>query len=235
MTLQPSDYVWRYMSFAKFVFLLEQKQLWFSPADRLDDKWELMPSRQQLDIIIQNRHTSITEEDARDELSESVKKLRKHTYINCWTASDFESHALWRIYCPSSEGVAIQTTFDRLKKSVSFPVVEVKYDISNENIATLNAMSLVTQKRPMYSYEKEVRIVIFGVDRDPINPSRETLGAKIDWDPELHIENIWVHPEASHWFMKTVSETVKRLAPKISTDGNPRVWWSKINTVPPIK
>jgi hypothetical protein len=33
--------VWRYLSFSRFMWMLQNKQLWLSRADKLDDPWEL--------------------------------------------------------------------------------------------------------------------------------------------------------------------------------------------------
>jgi len=33
--------VWHYMSFSRFVWLLQKKQRWLSRADRLGDLWEI--------------------------------------------------------------------------------------------------------------------------------------------------------------------------------------------------
>jgi len=234
MTLQPTTLVWRYMSFAKFVWILQKKQLWLSSAELLDDKWELMPDSPQLNTIIDKRPSSFSAEAALASAAKIVTDLRKQTFINCWTASEHESHALWRIYCPSPEGVAIQTTLGRLKKSVGLPVVEVRYSPHEADDTALNPFKLVAQKRPMFAYEQEVRVVLAHDLSDREHPERRTIGAGINWDPELHLENIWVHPEAPFWFAETVTETVRRLAPKLCDDGIPRVWFSKMSSKPPF-
>ena len=86
----------------------------------------------------------------------------------------------------------------------------------------------------MFADEHEVRIVLVHDYDEPEHPDRKTVGAFFDWDPELHVENIWVHPEAQFWFMDTVTETVRRLAPKLCPNDFPRVWYSKMNTPPPF-
>ncbi len=107
MTLEPTTRVWRYLSFGKFVWMLQHKQLWLSKVERLDDKWELMPLDQQLNYTINNRPDSLSAEAATASIAKTVKTLRKNTFVSCWTASQHESLALWKIYCPSGEGVAI--------------------------------------------------------------------------------------------------------------------------------
>ena len=235
MTLAPTTHVWRYMSFAKLVWTLQKKQLWLSSAELLDDKWEVMLDIQQLNSIINNRPASLSADEIIDRTARLVKARRKQTFINCWSASEHESHALWRIFCPSSESVAIQTTLERLKKSVGgLPVLEVSYGPHETKGELPDINKLVTQKRPMFAYEQEVRIVLVSDFSNREHPDRITLGAGIDWDPELHIETIWVHPEAPFWFMEAVTETVRKLAPKLSERGHPLVAWSKMNSSPPF-
>lgn len=230
MTLQPSTPVWRYMSFAKYVYLLQTKQLWLSNAKFFDDKWEGMFIGQQLNTIVNNRPASVSAEDTLESAKDLVTKLKKQAYINCWTASEDESHALWRLYCHTAEGVAIQTTLDRLQKSVGVPVLEVNYNPRIADSTTPDPLTLVTQKRPMFAYEQEVRLVLIQDFDDPRHPERITFGSELRWDPELHLENIWVHPEAQSWFMESVTEITRLLAPKICG----RVWWSKMNSSPPF-
>lgn len=234
MALSPTQHVWRYMSFAKFVWMLQKKQLWLSCSELFDDKWEVMPDSSQVNAIINNRPTSLSPKDALESTGEIIKALRKQVFINCWTASEHESHALWRIYCPASEGVAIQTSLDRLRKSVALPVLEVRYDTNNINNTSLDVTMLVTQKRPMFAYEQEVRVVFVKDLSDPTHPDRRTVGVGLEWDPELHIENIYVHPDSQFWFIETVTETVRQFAPMLSNQGSPRVWYSKMSMLPPF-
>jgi hypothetical protein len=234
VTLDPEIKVWRYMSFAKLVWLLQNKQLWFSSAELLSDEWEVMPIGQQLNAIINSRPQDVSADEVTTKTAKVVTDLRNKTFVNCWTASDHESHALWRIYCPNPEGVAIRTSLKRLKESIGLDVMEVSYisEAESKEIPTINR--LVSQKRPMFSYEQEVRIVLVRDFSNPDHPDRITIGAGVDWDPELHLEGIWVHPEAKYWFIETVTETVRRLAPKLSRDGELLVWWSKMKSSPPF-
>jgi hypothetical protein len=52
MTIQPDTKVWRYMSFAKFFWLLQNKQLWFPSLDILDDKWEGVLTSEQISQLL---------------------------------------------------------------------------------------------------------------------------------------------------------------------------------------
>jgi hypothetical protein len=227
--LQPSTKVWRYMSFAKLIAMLQKKQLWLSRADLLGDPWEVTPSGEQLNMLINRRPVSVTTETVIDQTAAQVKKLRRGTYVNCWTASEHESHALWRIYCPPCEGVAVYTTLERLRRSVPFPVVEVSYEQGDQ---APDIRRLVVQKRPMFAYEQEVRIILQADYTDLNHPERETIGVHIDWDPEQHLEGICVHPEGQYWFLETVTEAVRTLAPSLSQHGFPLVHYSRMSGSP---
>ncbi|MBI9051190.1 MAG: hypothetical protein JEZ00_17335 [Anaerolineaceae bacterium] len=230
MNLSDNTRVWRYMSFSKLVWMLQNKRLWLSNANMLGDKWELMPLGQQLNSHIINRPPTQSAEDATFELAEKVKLLRKNTYINCWTASEHESHALWKIFCPSSEGVAIQTTLGRLKQSIGLPIVPVSYGSHDALESSPDPINLLMQKRPMFEYEQEVRIILVQDYSDSRHSNRQTIGVEVDWDPEIHLEMIWVHPEAGFWFMEAVSKLVSMMAPKLSHESTPLVAWSKMNS-----
>ena len=233
--LSPDVRVWRYMSFGKLVWMLQTKQLWLSRADFLEDKFEVMLHGPQLNTVMTKRPTQYTAEEVRQRAARIIDKLRTTTFVNCWTASEHESHALWRIYCPSCEGAAIQTTLAKLKQSVRpLEVLQVSYGEHGTDGVTPDVTKLVTQKRPMFAYEQEVRVVLIKDLSDHKNPDRTTFGVGIDWDPELHLENIFVHPEAPFWFMETVTETVRQLAPGLSHNGTPLVPWSKMNSSPPF-
>jgi hypothetical protein len=57
-------------------------------------------------------------EGAMERAERIIRTGRRQTFVSCWSASEYESHALWRIYCPSHHGVALQTTFSKLAGSV---------------------------------------------------------------------------------------------------------------------
>jgi hypothetical protein len=141
---------------------------------------------------------------------------RKTTFVSCWSASDHESHALWRIYCGLTEGVAIQTTFGRLRESArkcadDLRICPVTYGTLGSIRRTPTEIDLITKKRPMFEYEHEVRIVrLTEADVDD-----SFLGYRLDWDPETNVELIRVHPEADSSFMHTVSTAVERYAPAL--------------------
>ena len=134
--------------------MLQKKRLWLTRADLLGDKWEVTLHGPQANTVMTKRPVQYTVEEVRERASRIIKKLRTTTFVNCWTASEHESHALWKIYCPSSEGVAIQTTLARLTESVRpLEVLQVVYGERGADGVTPDVTKLVAQKRPMFDYE----------------------------------------------------------------------------------
>jgi hypothetical protein len=160
------------------------------------------------------------------ERSERIIKLwRRSAFVNCWSSSEHESHALWRIYCRSTEGVAIKTTVAKLRDSVepSCKLLRVKYEVGKSNLPP-TILDLVSQKRPMFEYEHEVRVVRV------IDSALEAPALPIAWDAEKHLESVRVHPEADDSFMETVRATVEKFAPGLLR----RVARSDMETPPPL-
>lgn len=228
--------VWRYMSYARFVWLLQTKKLWLSRSDYLGDPWELSLAGDQLAHVISTAPittitatgaTGVKRETARERSERIINLWRRKTYVSCWSAQEHESHALWRIYCPPSEGVAIQTTLAKLNFSIGdLPAFRVTYLTPGSSKRTPTLADLATTKRPMFAYEHEVRIVHLVDDDAPTFP----VGFGLPWDCEQHVETICVHPEADQSFMDTVITTVATYAPSLKD----KVVWSAMNERPPF-
>jgi hypothetical protein len=222
--------MWRYMSFSRFLWLVQDKQLWLSRVDMLGDPWEIALAGNQLaHVIARHPHSPISSpvvnpETAMQRSKRIVTTWRQKTFVSCWSASDHESHALWRIYCGSAEGVAIQTSFAKLRKSVGdLALHTVTYEVLGSRKQTPTLFDLATKKRPMFAYEHEVRIVLF-------YGQSELPGHRLNWDPEKNLESIRVHPDADGSFMETVTAAVEHYAPALKD----RVVWSAMNAPPPF-
>jgi hypothetical protein len=226
--------VWRYMSFSRFVWLIQKKQLWLSRADRLGDPWEISLAGNQLEHVISRQPIEpvgerVRRETAMERSERIIKMWRQNAYVSCWSASEHESHALWRIYCGSTDGVAIQTTFARLRESIGgLSLYKVAYELPGARRQTPTLVDLVTKKRPMFAYEQEVR-VLRDATRGAV-PELEPLGYPLEWDPEHIVQSIRVHPEADFSFLETLTATVAHYAPALKDS----VEWSAMREPPPF-
>src|SRR4028118_1989759 len=129
--------LWRYMDFAKFVAMLRDRGLYFSRADQLGDRFEMakglrdrQPAWDEYNLnffrnLLRNPPAGYElyytdeqiEENARrlpDESYLAGQQQLHETYVSCWHENDGESEALWRLYCGTTPGIAVQTSFGRL-------------------------------------------------------------------------------------------------------------------------
>jgi hypothetical protein len=232
-TPEQPEKLWRYMSFARFIWMLHKKVLWLSRADLLGDPWEIALAGDQLAYVISHHppHDILSKkptENARERSERIVKLWRRVTFVNCWSSSEHESHALWKIYCRSPEGVAVQTTFAKLRDSLppSCSLLRVTYEVGKRK-STPTIPDLASKKRPMFEYEHEVRVVRYFEENAP---PLDLPGLPIRWDAETNLESVRLSPEADDSFMETVRATVEKFAPKLLR----RVEWSDMEIPPPF-
>ena len=104
----------------------------------------------------------------------------------------------------------------------------VAYEIPGTRKQTPTLVDLVTKKRPMFAYEQEVRVVR-DATTEPIH-EQGVLGHPLDWNPELILQSVLVHPEADFSFMETVTAAVAHYAPALKDS----VVWSAMREPPPF-
>src|SRR6266581_7483717 len=124
--VEPTDEhakIWRYMDFTKFVSLLDKRALYFTRSDRFSDKFEgavPKPTIKAREVEVLGLETHLAEEALRV-MSQGSRKVREWIFVNCWHMNNYESAAMWQLYAQKNEGIAIQSTFARLKDSLLFP------------------------------------------------------------------------------------------------------------------
>jgi hypothetical protein len=230
-----SQIVWRYMSFSRFMWMLQTQRLWLARVDTLDDEWEMALAGAQLmhtlgSHPINKRGDPPPEETPRERAKRIVDLWRRTTFVSCWSGCGRESHALWRIYCGPNEGVAIRTTLMDLKKVVPrLDVHRVTYREIGVFRQTPTREELVSVKRTAFEYENEIRVVATEDTQDP-TLSRGEFGYQAPFSVGDVIHGVKIHPEADQSFFDTVARTVDQFAPKI------RNWvgWSDMRQRPPL-
>src|SRR5437899_324697 len=106
---EPGQHLWRYVDFARCMSLIETQSLYFCRGVRLTDPWE---GELCLPLIEELREG--LGKDYESEI-ESIRRTRKEIYLNCWHLNEHQSMAMWKLYTKSDEGIAVLTTFDRLR------------------------------------------------------------------------------------------------------------------------
>lgn len=217
--------IWRYIDFTKFVSLLKTKQLYFTRSDQFDDTFEgSWPKK-----YIEQRKASFTSntpegqrhvERAEKAMVEDNKKLRSLHAISCWHMNEKENPIMWEIYLKDFQGVAIQSTYERLKKSLKHSgniyIGEVDYiDFETYEFPSNSTLIPFLHKKNYYFYEKELRAIYTNLPirerKDPnhVLLSDLDLGILIDVDLPTLIEDIYIAPKAPEWFHNLVKSVVK--------------------------
>jgi hypothetical protein len=208
--------VWRYMDFTKFVSILEKKALFFTRSDKFRDKYEGT-------IGIFNRKAYPSVYSKYDLSLEQIEKIyndtinfnmasRERTIISCWHINDYESAAMWDLYLRNNEGIAIQTTYEKLKESFknenrTIYIGKVKYiDFDNEWTPEGNSLYPFVHKRKSFEHENELRALhwIFPMD----SPTPFEFGDYINIDLQLLIDKVYVSPDSPKWFAEIVQSVM---------------------------
>lgn len=224
---QPEDEkikVWRYMDFTKFIALIDSKSLYFARTDKLDDPFE--GSLPRHNAIIREYNPDKISSETRDqliramvEMSKNNESRKKYMAVNCWHMNDCESAAMWKLYLNNNEGIAVQSTYSRLKKSLTdkekIYLGRVKYiDYDSEYIDTNNIFEPFMHKRKSFIHENEVRALIsrWPVDNNKIDFVQETIdhGVSVDVDVETLIERIFIAPNAPDWLSNLIKSVIHR-------------------------
>jgi len=207
--------IWRYMDFTKFISLLDTKSLFFTRADKFDDPFE---GSYPLKNVLARKHppfgTPLT--SGSPKTSPNYKIWPRYVAINCWHENEHESAAMWKLYLKSSEGIAIQSTFLKLIKSIRTKddvyIGRVSYiDYEKAKLNEGNIFTPFIHKRKSFEHEKEIRAVIvkFPADKeeDSLDFSRVTIGdgLGIDVNLKILIQAIYVAPGTPKWFMELIS------------------------------
>ena len=162
--IQPKDdtTLWRYMSFEKFANILATESLFFSRADKYDDKFEgRIP--ESITLYYKSRNIRID------------PNLRQYIMCNCWHYGEEESMGMWDKYHLRNSGIAIKTTMGNLKDclpdapnifigQVEYGVesIEIQNQIDVPEDASVESVLhyLYFYKRKPFRYEQEVRAII---------------------------------------------------------------------------
>ena len=169
--------LWRYMNFEKFVNILGTKSLFFTRADKFEDPFEGFIPAALVDSYKKSvKH--VTPEDLAEVLIKISEGSRKYVMCNCWHQNEEESMAMWEKYHMRNSGIAIKTTMQDLKESLSDElevftgkieyIYHQTYDFdyirhyANSNLTSDKKWTYFPyfHKRKAFEHEHEIRIII---------------------------------------------------------------------------
>ena len=220
------DILWRYLTFPKFVSMLKTQSLFFSRADKFDDPFEGAKGLAKNEVEWNSnykeyfkyaigRSLQITESQIErhsevilDGFKMLCKATRLYTFINCWHKNNHESEAMWKLYCSDlNQGLAIKTTYKKLYRELNkkndIEIGEVQYiDYRNQFVDPQAAFWF---KRKSFEHEKEVRALIHN-----FQDFEEKEGINIPVSLNHLIDEVYVSPIASQWFVEIVDDITKK-------------------------
>jgi hypothetical protein len=232
---QPDDgsiKVWRYLDLAKLIGVLHCNQLPFVRMDLLGDEFEGSVPKSVYDAYAANPLNAAT-------MARLRPQLKRSAYVTCWHANNAESEAMWRLYCGDGEGVALQTTYERLDASLQEKGVflgRVTYvDYEHGGFDQINSLTPLMHKRPAFEHEREVRGVIWRPAKliaDGLRPEDFPPGEPpvmtIRWNVADVVDNVFVSPYAKEWYRDVVATVIERFAPALVG----RLCWSGMKAAP---
>lgn len=201
------------MDFTKFVSLLEEEALFFSKVSSFMDPFEGFLTKPTVKML------SSIPDDLPSEEQQKLEKIKKNNlsvrhmgrellYASSWHISQFESVAMWQLYLKSGEGVAIQSTVQRLADSfngtnmpVSIGLVDY-VDYNEDEIPWNNAFYLALHKRKSFEHEKEIRAIFMD--------AHSSTGALVPVDLDVLIEKIYIVPDSPIWIHDLVTKVLSR-------------------------
>lgn len=218
--------VWRYMDFTKLVSLIDSRRLFFSRCDKLGDPFEgsspkinvLARSRVPDDIQEENRESFLK---AMQRMGEMNKHWPRYNAVSCWHVNEHESAAMWKLYLKSDEGIAVQSTYEKLRTSIiddekAYVGLVTYIDYERDWVDAGNVLTPFVHKRKSFEHEREVRALItkwpVGAKNEGLNFKEDTIdgGLKIKVDVERLIERVYVAPSSPVWFADLVRAVIQR-------------------------
>lgn len=188
------DQLWRYFDLARYLDLLIREQLFFSNIENMEDPWEGWA----MDTGFRPQHPS-----------------SQLFTVSSWHNNDEENYAMWKIYAPGTAGLAIQTTFQRLrdafaKTDKTIWIGKVSYYNQKQDTANAAGNKLYLQKRSVFAFEKEVRCCFQPDPPAPGHDKEPFKGVYIPLDLDQLIHRIYISPYAPAWFRDLIAGINKK-------------------------
>lgn len=228
----PNSKIWRYMDFAKFVSLLDSSALYFPRFDMLKKndpfegdytRWNLHVENKNIENMTEeNRFAVELKASIRKEIRRASREYSKEIFVSCWHINQFESAAMWKLYLKSNDGIAIQSTYGKLRTLIDkydkFPVYsgKVKY-IDYEKVGlpyfSHHFLYPFMHKRVSFSYENELRVLICTSEpwgRIDRNSHPNDVGLRVPIDLNELIDRIFVAPGTQEWLADLIRAVLQK-------------------------
>jgi hypothetical protein len=219
-----STRIWKYMDFAKFVSMLDQKALFFASSALFEDPYEGLYSNATAKLG--KNITGYTDAQSLHKVSTFVKET---VFLNCWHMSEVESAAMWDLYSEGGAGISIQSNFGKLKECFSKCKFSVYIGVVNyidwnvDTIPTNNTLYPFLCKRKSFTHECEIRASVcfvfkdsdgfyFVQERDITHKFEPFVegGIYVLISLDTLIDRIFVSPKSPKWFVDLVKSVSQK-------------------------
>jgi hypothetical protein len=143
---------------------------------------------------------------------------RYWTYANSWHLNEFESAAMWELYLKTPEGIAVETTFGRLRDSFSAEQTQqvfigmVNYiDYETTAVPSRNSFFLALHKRMSFAHERELRALVWLLlNKDTDTKAASPEGVNVRVDLARLVRKVFVSPAAGSWYAHVVAALLEK-------------------------
>lgn len=212
-SLDESLVLWRYLDMAKFLDILETSALYFSRADKFEDKFEgafTKSAKHAIAQAFQQQESDLTFEEFKE-------RLKRRVFVSCWRRGNDDSMAMWSLYGRSTAAVAITTTVGQLRSAMKVPfphqseIKQVQYvkHWRDPDLQYNPYSNVFAYKVKAYEYENEIRVMIDRYNEN-VEDSKLPPGMQVPIVLPQLILSIVIHPEAQEWFEALIRNIVKR-------------------------
>lgn len=221
------------MSFTQYVSMLHKNALFFSRADKLNDSFE--GSITNFDFFRRTVKLETLGINATDDMEIFNKNYVRNAILSCWHMNETESFAMWKVYLPQNEGLAIKSTYKRLRDSFPLydgvPKERDKTGRSNERAIYIGTISYLdyhngtmpqgnilwpfVHKRKYFEYENELRAFSFEfpIDNGTLIPTKTWFPDGGDYVPcclKTLVDTVVVSPYTENWFLSLVIDVTNK-------------------------
>ena len=189
--------IFRYMSFEKFLALLETQTLFFPSLDILAKQDIYEGEYSDVNKATDNITWAGLPQDSKDQFKtetmfnkykelkkqnrQFIRNQRKIIFANCWHMQEHESAAMWKTYAQNQKGIAVTSTVGKFINSLrdykDFNVMIGGIDYLDFSVHAVNEGNMLIPfmcKRRFFDYEKELRALIWTAEngKNPIEAEK---------------------------------------------------------------
>ena len=218
--------LWRYLSFSKFLDLINTSALYFCRLDKFSDPLECTQPNGSFDFAMGTNNPWQMYE--REYLNAHLYMLKQMTFVSCWHINETENVFMWDNYAAQqgNEGVAIKTDLNAIKTVLSevdrritdMVVSYVDFQTYYMNYFMANPFDFISVKDLSFSLENELRLITFeekypDIDEDDVICRNkiycEHIGEHIHVDLNKLIHCIYLSPNSTQRFEELIKNLLE--------------------------